>query len=180
MAKLKKFFKLFLVVIVTVSITSCGFHPRGPITLAPKLYKLHLQTNNPYGPLTRNLENYLKASNVTIVKNPKDSTAILYILHETKSQTLIGISGTQQTRQYNLILKAAFQVTDPSGKILVPPQPVTESRTLTIKADQILAGSNEANSLYRQMQQSISYNIMLKLGSVNMTKLIDSDGNDKP
>jgi len=180
MTKLRKTFIFIFLVIVTINITSCGFKARGPITLAPQLYKLNLHAQNPYGQLTKNLETYLKASNVTLVKNPEESTAILYILNESKSQVLIGISGTQQTRQYNLILKAGFQVTDPTGKILVPPQAITESRTLTIKADQILAGSNEANSLYRQMQQSLSYNIMLKLGSIDTTNLIKSNSETTP
>ena len=90
------------------------------------------------------------------------------------------MSGTQQTRQYNLILNVIFQVSDPRGKILIPPQNITETRSFTIKSDQILAGSNEANALYNQMRQAIVYDMMARLSSNEITRLLKSETPAKP
>lgn len=170
MTQLRLGFFIFLL----FCLTSCGFHLRGSIPLAPPLYKLYLETKDPYGPLSQNIRQFLKMSGVTLVQKPEESTAILVILQEATSQQLLGISGTQQTRQYNLILNVAFQVTDPSGKVLVPPQVVSEVRSFTIKSDQILAGSNESANLYTQMRQSIVYSMMTRLGSTDITSLLTS------
>ena len=108
-------------------------------------------------------------SGVRVVDKKEEATSVLVIMTETITQQLLSLSGTQQTRQYNLILSTTFQVTDPQGKILVGPQVATETRTLTIKADQILAGSNEANTMYNQMRQAIIYDIMSRLSSKDIT-----------
>lgn len=169
-----------LFIILLISINGCGFHLRGAMPLAPPLYKLYLETNDPYGQLTGYLKQFLKMSGVTLVDKKEDATAVLVIVREATSQLLLGISGTQQTRQYNLVLNVVFQVTDPLGKALIPVQSMTETRTFTIKSDQILAGSNEANNLYNQMRQAIIYDIMARLSSTEMTRLLMDEAPTKP
>ncbi len=177
---ISKTIRTWFFIILLFSITSCGFHLRGSMPLAAPLYKLYLETNDPYGQLSRYLKQFLKISGVSLVDKQEDSTAVLVILREATSQQLLGISGTQQTRQYNLILNVTFQVTDPVGKVLVPLQSITETRSFTIKSDQILAGSNEANNLYNQMRQAIVYDMMARLGSTEVTRLLTPETTAKP
>ncbi len=177
---ISKIVRAWFFILLLVNITSCGYHLRGPMPLAPLLYKLYLETNDPYGQLTRYLNQFLKVSGVTLVEKREDATAVLVILRETTSQQLLGMSSTQQTRQYNLILNVIFQVTDPQGKIVVPPQSITQTRSFTIKSDQILAGSNEANNLYNQMRQAITYDIMARLSSKEINRLLMPEAINKP
>ena len=81
----------------------------------------------------------------------------------------MSVSATQLTRQYNLILSVTFQLLTPNGVVLTAPQPLTESRFVTIQSDQILGGSNEANSLYQQMRQAIAFDLMNRLASRDIT-----------
>lgn len=164
--------KLIFTFLLSLMLTGCGFHLRGPLPLAPPLRNIYLQTQDPYGQLTRYLKQFLMHSDVQLVDKMEEASSVLVILSESTTQQLLSLSGTQQTRQYNLILSVSFQVNDPQGKVLVNPQVVTETRTLTIKADQILAGSNEANTLYSQMRQAIIYDIMSRLSSKDITSLL--------
>jgi LPS-assembly lipoprotein len=157
---------------LSFSLVGCGYHWRGPMTLAPPLQKMYLQTSNPYGQLARNLRQYLKMSHVHLVTKPQDASTILALLSENTTEQLLGISGTQQTRQYNLILTVTFQVTDQHGRLLVPPQTVYETRALTLNSGQILSGSNQAESLYQQMRQAIIYAIVSQLAAENITALL--------
>jgi outer membrane lipopolysaccharide assembly protein LptE/RlpB len=68
-----------------------------------------------------------------------------------------------------------FQVTDPKGKILLSPQTVSETSTLAITAGQILAGSNEASNLYQQMRQAIVYDILSRLSSRQVSRILIKD-----
>lgn len=157
-----------------IFIAGCGFHLRGTMPLAPAMHDIYLETQDPYGTLTRYLRQFLKMSGVNLVEKKAEATTVLVIISETTSQQLLSLSGTQQTRQYNLILTVTFQLTNPQGKALVPPQVAKETRTLTIKSDQILAGSNEANTLYDQMRQATVYDIMSRLSSKDIMVQLNS------
>ena len=61
--------RYFFIFMLMLAITSCGFHMRGPMPLAPPLHQLYLQTPDPYGELARNLRLYLKASGVHLTEN---------------------------------------------------------------------------------------------------------------
>jgi LPS-assembly lipoprotein len=161
--------KLLILLILILSVSSCGFKLRGSMPLAPPLHSIYLETPDPYGQLARYLRQFLKMSGVALADSPEGATSILAIISESTGDQLLGINGTQQTRQYNLVLTVTFQVSNPKNRVLVPPQTVSESRALTITNDQILASSNEAMNLYTQMRQTIVYDIMSRLSSGEIT-----------
>jgi LPS-assembly lipoprotein len=126
---------------------------------------MYLQSSEPYGELARNLRQGLKSVDVQLTDTPKTASTVLDILNEQSSQQLLSVGGTQQTRQYNLLLTVTFQVTTPQGKVLIPPQSVTDTQALTVQADQVLGGSNEQNNLYHQMRQNIVFILLNRLAS---------------
>jgi len=174
---MRKLFLLFTSIFLIILLTSCGFHRRGSVTLAPPLQKLYLQISDPYSDLARNIRLYLKMSGVQLASKPSQATSILDILSENSSQQLLNISGTQATRQYNLILTVSYQITDSRGNILVETQTATETRPLTIDASQMLSGSNQSVSLYHQMRQAIVYDIMSRLASREITLSLTTPSN---
>ena len=155
-----------------ICLTACGFKLRGELPLAPPLHNLYLQTADPYGELARNLKLYLKSSGVHLTDTANTASTVFVIQKEETSQQLLSVGGTQQTRQYNLILAVTFEITTPQGVVLVPSQLLSQSRTIPIQSNQILGGSNEANNLYSQMRQSIVYDIMSRIASQDVTKLV--------
>jgi len=170
MRNIKRSFWNTMICALTLVITSCGFHLSGQVQLAPPLHRMYIQSADPYSQLVRNLTQALKLSQVTVVPTPAEASTILNILSETESQQLLSVGGTQQTRQYSLVLSVVFQVTDNTGKMLVPPQTATQSTVITITANQVLAGSNEADNLYNQMRRSIVFDILYRLSSKSTTK----------
>lgn len=151
--------------ILSLILTSCGFHLRGETQFPQPMQHVYLKTASPYGELTHNIQQYFKMSGVTLVSTPAEATTILQILSETTGQQLIGVSGTQQTRQYNLTLNVTFQLTDPKGVLISAPETMTETRTLPISSGEILSGSNQAAALYQQMRRAIVFDIMNRLSS---------------
>ena len=166
-------FKKFILSVCLLALSGCGFHLRGDMPLAPPLKRLYLETKDPYGQLTRNLKQYLKMSGVYLTSSPADADAILVIQNEVEGQQLQSISGTQQTRQYNLTLTVLFNVSDPNGAALTGQKSVVESRPLTIQSNQILGGSNEQANLYKQMRLAIVFDIMSVLSSQDVTDILN-------
>lgn len=157
---------------ISLMLTACGFHPRGKINLAEPLQNVFIKTNEPYSQLVQNLKKYLKLSGVHITDSAAEATTVIELSNEKKAQQQLSVSGTQQTRQYNLILSTSFRLLNQKGLVISPPQSVTESRTITIQANQILGGSNEATNLYVLMYQALAYDIMMRLGSQDVSENI--------
>lgn len=171
--------RLLLFILSCSLLSSCYLHFQGQKNLAPPLHKLYVQTPDPYGLLERNLKQLLKASHVTLTATPQEATTILNVLQDTNSSHLLSVSGTQQTRQYSLVVTVLFEVTDNKGAVLVPAQPLSESRTITEQSNQILGSSNEANLFYQQMRRSLAHAIINRLASKQVTNLLVKPANSK-
>lgn len=164
--------RTFLIIILTVLLTSCGFHLQGETKLAPPLHRLYLQTPDPYGTLARNLKDSLRMSKVQLVSSPEEANTILAILYDDTSQEFLSVSGTNQTRQFNLKVSVMFEITNAKGLVLVPPQTLVETRTITVQSNQILGSSNEANLFYQQMRRTLAYAIMNRIASKDVSNLL--------
>jgi LPS-assembly lipoprotein len=169
--RLKHAISLFFIMSCML-MTACNYHLQGEMQLAAPLHRLYLQAADPYGYLVRNLAQYLKMSNVQLVSSPDQANLILAILQDSNSQVLLSVSGTQQTRQYNLITTVQFEVIDRAGQVIVSPQTLSESRPITTQSNQILGSSNEATLFYQQMRRSLAYAIMNRLASQEITQTI--------
>ena len=159
------FTKLLAIMWLCLSLTSCGFHLRGPTPLPPPLKNIYVQSSDPYGALAHNIKQFLSMSGASVTDTSAKASTVLDILDEHSSEQLLSVGTTQQTRQYTLTLTVTFQLTDPQGRVLVTPQTVAETQSITIEADQILGGSNEQNNMYQIMRRKIVYRIMNLLAS---------------
>ena len=160
--------RLFIVSTLCALTLACGFNVQGPVKLAPPLQLLYLQAPDPYGHLARYLSQYLRASGVTLTATPETARTTLIILADDSSQELLGVSSTQQTRQYNLRVTVRFEVINAkTGLVLIAPQDLTETRTTTVQANMVLGSSNEATINYEQMRRSIASSILTRLSAKN-------------
>jgi LPS-assembly lipoprotein len=166
--------KRSVIIFLCLLLSACGFHMQGTRVLAPPLHRLYLKTSDPYGHLARSLEQSLKMSNVQLVNSPEQATAILSILRDDTSQDLLGVSGTQQTRQYTIRVTVTFDITDAKGRTLVGPQSLTESRIITVQSNQVLGSSNEATLFYQQMRRTLAYAILNRIASKEITRMINA------
>lgn len=153
-------------------LSACGFHLQGERQLAEPLHRMYLHTPDPYGHLARDLEQFLKMSHVQLVATPEQATTILNILQDANSQSLLSVSGTQQTRQYNLTVSVQFEITDTKGHTIVPTQTLKEARAITIQSNQILGSSNEASLMYQQIRRSLASAIINRLASEEISQVI--------
>jgi len=161
----KRFCLLLCTALICAGLTGCGFHLQGQAQLPPQLHRLYFKTSDPYGYLSRTLKESFKLSNVILVNSPDEAQTVFEILSDTTTQNFVTVGGSQQTRQYNLIVNVVYQVTDPKGRVLLGPETLSETRSLVLQSNQVLGASNEATSYYQQMRRSIAYSIMNRLAS---------------
>ncbi len=169
----------FIVLCFAFICSGCGFHMQGNMQLAKPLHHLYLQTPDPYGHLSRDLQQTLKMSNVVLANSPAEADTILIILEDNSTQKLLSVGGTQQTRQYALSVTVAFEIENKNGLTMVPRQTLSETRSITVQSNQILGSSNEANLYYQQMRRQLAYALMNRLASIEVTKMINNTSNKK-
>jgi len=162
----------WMILLLCTLLSGCGFHLQGEKQLAKPLRKMYLQTPDPYGYLARNLQQSLKMSHVQLVSSPEQADTILAIDQDLNSQIFLSSSGTNQTRQYNLKVTVIFSILDSKGRVLLPPQTLEETRTITVQSNRILGSSNEATLFYQQMRRSLAYAIMNRIASKEVTRQV--------
>ena len=172
---MKKNVAILFVIALTLLISACGFQLQGKTRLAEPLHRMYIQSVDPYGHLIRYLEQYLRMSDVTLVRTPMEASTVFVIMKDEEAQDLISVSSTQQTRQYNLKVTVIFEITDNGGRLLAPPQTLAESRVITVQSSQILGSDNQTNMIYQQMRRMIAYSIMNRLASNIITKAIQKN-----
>lgn len=170
----KKIFAAILLLGLMILLSGCGFHLQQGMKLAPGFHRMKLQTPDPYGVLTRNLQQYLTLSHIKIVDNLADADTILIILSDDSYQDLLSVSSTQQTRQFNLRVVVVFEITDNKGRVIVPPQTLSETRVITVQSNQILGSSNEANMFYQQIRRSLAAAILNRIASDEVTSMVNA------
>lgn len=170
---IKPMMKPFVITLLCLAMSACGFKLQGERQLAAPLHTMYLQTPDTYGYLERNLKDNLKMSGVTLVNSPDQAKTLLIVTSDATAQDLLSVSSTQQTRQYGLRVIVTFEVTTPDGQILMSPQTLQDMRAITVQSNQILGSSNESALYYQQMRRSIASSIMNRLASTEVTKAIN-------
>lgn len=161
------------IMLTALLLASCSFRLQGQMVLAPALKRLYIRSANPYGTLVKNLQASLRLSGVELTSTPEDATMILAINSDETSQELLSVSGTQQTRQYNLHVTVSFSLDTPKGKTVMGPEILTETRALTVQSNAILGNSNEAQQYYQQMRRILAYEIMNRISSKQITRVVN-------
>lgn len=165
------YFKYFILFSIFL-LSACGFHLQGNMHLAKPLHRLYLKTDNPYGQLASGLKQYLRMSHVILVSSPHEGETILTILQNSQSKNLLSVNSTTQTRQYALSVTVIFSITDTFGHLLLDPELLSESKVITVQANQVMGTSNEANLYFYQMRRTLIDAIMKRISSRDASKRI--------
>lgn len=165
--------RIFIYFFLCCSLAACSFQLRNNVPLAPPLHQIYLETNDPYGSLARDIKQSLQTAHAQVAPIREEAETVLAILQDTRSNILLSVNATQQTRQYNLHLVVEFEVKDNKGNVIVPSQILTQDKPITIQANEVLGSSNELNLFYQQMQREIVNSMMYRLSSIEISALIN-------
>lgn len=152
--------------VLTLALAGCGFALRQTPDFAFKSVYLAVA---PTSPLGNELKRHLAASNVELVSDASQQAqaqAILDILSEVRTKTVVGVSATGQVREFQLRLNLKFRLRTPQGKELIPETELVQQRALTYDEVFALAKEGEEQLLYRNMQSDIVQQILRRMAAV--------------
>ncbi len=148
-------------------LAGCGFHLRGILKLPPQLDSTYIQSDAPNSAFTQILQRLLIANHINVVSSPDQATATLTLSDLTTTNALTSLSGGAEAGQYTLYGSVQFSVTDNrTGKLLIPPTMVQNTRTFDSNATQALSAQAKINDLMSTLQNEMAQNIMNQLAKI--------------
>lgn len=143
----------------------CGFHLRGSTRVPDDMRQLILQSNDPYGPMTRTLQHQLRLNGVRLVADhTRTDVPTLRILNAAFSQKTVSIFQDGKTAEYQQVLDVQAQVLIP-GSGLWPLQ-ATVYRSFFDNPLAALAKDSESGILLQEMREEAANQLIRKLPMV--------------
>lgn len=145
-------------------LTACGFQLRGSTNLPFKSIYLGLADSSPLG---NELKRYIRASGETeVVADPKAAEAVLEVLAEVRDKQVLSLNSQGRVREYVLIYRLNFRVTNNQQKELQPPTEIVIKRDIRFNESAALSKEAEEGLLYRDMQSDMVQQILRRLAAI--------------
>ena len=146
---------------MTLLLASCGFQLRGdPSVGLPSLNITQVQPTA----VTADIRRVLEQGPTKLVADPKEASAQLRMLGETREKTVATITGTGRVYEFQLRLAVRFEVLLPNRELpLVPSTEVEARRVITYSETAPTAKETEEQLLWKDMQAELASRILRQL-----------------
>lgn len=156
--------RFFLAVVPALLAAGCGFQLRrlDEVSFA----SLHVDAPHD-GAVAQRIRSALTASKQTrLAASAAEAEAVLVLGQETRSKTILSLSGAGRVTEYRLGLQLTYSINDKDGRTLAAAETIELTRDITYDDAQVLAKSAEEQLLYRDMDDSAARRIMRRLQSI--------------
>ena len=184
-----KYFRMMIFLIVAASLHACGFQLRGAIDISQEISPIYIEQNSVFD-LAREIRSLLATNKIEVVTNAGQSKSQLVLLNEERTRRVLSVDGSGRAREYLLIYKINFSINTKSlqshkeesdtveqnvveqnaakdNKDTVSRDSITVRRSLLFDPDAVLAVTNEAEILYKDMRRDVARLILLKLQALS-------------
>lgn len=170
---IKNSIKLVIAVMMSIALTSCGFHLRQNLDFPTQLDTLYISSATPYGKFEEYLKNILNTTNINIVDNAKDSSYTLRIDMHQLTQTVSSISLDTQTRSYTLIYQVKYSLLH-QGVTILPDQMISIAQAYITNSSQLsYANDSQMKTTITALQHSAAEQIIDRLSSQEVKDILN-------
>jgi len=159
------YFSSRLLLLLVLSLTACGFHLRGALTLPPGLEEIQVKARDPYSALARSLARSLAQTGVTVIPAAdRDAyVAVLEILSERWASRPQSVDQFGRAQEYNLRYAVVFALHNADGDVLVPQQAVELARDYVSAPDDATGIDSERELLTLEMRREMNASILRRI-----------------
>lgn len=148
-------------IILTLLLAACGFQLRGVANLP--FETLYLDGGgNP--PLAAEIGRAIRSGTQSrLTDKAEDAQVVLLVQGAAQEKRILALSGAGRVREYELIYRVAFRLTDKEGRDLIATQPIEMRRAMLWDDALVLAKEQEEALLYSDMQKDVIGQLMRRL-----------------
>jgi LPS-assembly lipoprotein len=164
---IKRFSAFVAVSTFALMLMSCGFQLRGTNLNGTLPFK-SVQIAGGSSAFTSSLKRYLTATGIQVTDDPKTAEAIIDIMQEARTRSVLSLNTQGRVREYSLQYRMQFRVKNNGNAELLPPNDILLKRTLSYNESQVLAKEAEAETLYKDMQDDMVQQILRRVAAVKL------------
>ena len=175
---LQKQLRVWMLLALVLSLHACGFQLRGSIDLSSEMSPIYIEQNSVFD-LAREIKTLLASNKIAMVEDAQQSKSQLILLDDSKSQSVLSVDGSGQAREYRLTYKVNYVIKvnqKQNDEAAVVPDSLTVNRTWLFDPNAVLAVTNEAELLYKDMRREAARLILLKINARSKNSTTGSAG----
>lgn len=162
----------FLIAILALALTACGFHLRNALTLPSDLGPVRVVSHDPYSPLAQSLSRALDRAGAPAIADPDAPTpdagiATLNLLSEKWADTPISVDQFGRAQEFTLRHAVVFDLRRADRSVLVPQQAIELGRDYVAPPTNSLGRSSERELLVRELRQEMVAAILRRIDAVS-------------
>lgn len=154
---------------VMLLLAGCGFHLRQPAHLPAVMQRTYINDASGNVELVRELRRSLVTPTTNVTDDATTATVTLNILSAKQFDRVLSVSNTGQPLEYQVAYLVKFSLTDAKGTTLIAPQTLILSRNYAYSAANPIGDAEQANVLYKAMQDNMAQLIMFRLQALGRT-----------
>lgn len=160
--------RLFCALLIsTVMLSACGFKLRGSVLGQNLPFKSIYIDIPPTSALGSELRRNIRGSGeLTITDKPEDAEAILQVLTEARTKTILSLNSQGRVREFGLNYVVVVRVQDNKKADLLAPTKISLKRDLSYNENQVLAKESEETMMYRDMQSDAVQQILRRIAAI--------------
>lgn len=154
----------FLLVVLVLGLSACGFHLRSALRIPPDLGPVRVEARDPYSPLADSLAVALERAGATPAPEAaRTGVAVLRIRSEKWASTPISVDQFGRAQEYTLRYAVVFSLDKANGRNLVPQQAVELARDYISVPTRSTGTEGERELLSREMQKDMVASILRRI-----------------
>lgn len=162
---MKRLLAIVALLSISLMLSACGFHLRSSQQLPPQMSSIYLKTKDPYSPFVIALKQTLTSGGVNLVANQMQAPITLDLTNISFKYYSPTLGNSSLARTYNFYGSLTYRLTNNKNKVLLAPQTITSSRSLTLNANQLLDNNNQSKLLKQAMVQEMVNELFNRLSS---------------
>lgn len=156
-----------LLVILSVTLSACGFQLRGAFQLPDEMSLVFLSASNRHSELLQDLRRTLKANGSVLIDDATKATAKLKITSEKQTQRVVSVDNKGRASEYELKFEVVYSLNTVNEseltRIRIKDRKITLIRDYLYDSLAVLGTSREKGVLIRDMQRDAARLIMLQI-----------------
>jgi len=157
--------RVMFLLLASLALAACGFHPRAQLQLPETLTPLVVETADPYSPLGLELAAALERAGIG-APTPGSPSAALKITAEDWNTAPLSVDQFARVREYITRYRVQFALVDSTGKMLVDPQTIELSREYTYDITASAGSPAEQELIQRELRRDMQAAILRRLDVV--------------
>jgi LPS-assembly lipoprotein len=157
--------RLWLIGVLTASLTGCGFHLEGRTPLPESMKTAYVQATDMQTDFAQSLRKALLTSGSRPPADKKTASAVVSVIKDDVVRRTISVSATNKPNEYEITYTVRFSVTA-GDKVLLAPQDISASRSYSFDETRLLAKEHEESILRQAMAHDLADRVIRQLSSL--------------